>query len=70
MSSTPRGMGRGYDGIYHVFSEIFLGLDTWELFGTLLYITSAFLARKDQGFAALVGILVALFWMVFFSMYL
>ena len=45
--------------IMHFLSH-FQGLDTWELFGTSLYITSAFLDKERPGFAALFGILVAL----------
>ena len=42
----------GLSCLYHVFSESFLGLDTWELFGTLLYIISAFLAKERPGFCS------------------
>ena len=61
MSSTPRGKGIGLACLYYVISKSFSGLDTWDCFGISLYILSLhFWLRKDQGFAALVGIHVAL----------
>ena len=61
MSSTPGGKGVGWASLYHVISKSFSGLDTWDCFGISLYILSLhFWLRKDQGFAALFGIHVAL----------
>ena len=62
MSSTPRGKGMGWASLYHVIPKSFSGLDTRDCFGISLYILSLhFWLRKDQGFAALFGIHVALF---------
>ena len=59
MSSTPRDKGMGWASIYHVIPKSFS--DTRDFFGISLYILSLhFWLRKDQGFAALFGIHVAL----------
>ena len=56
MSSTPRGKGMGWAS-----PKSFSGLDTRDCFGISLYILSMhFWLRKDQAFAALFGIHVAL----------
>ena len=61
MCSTPRGKGMGWASLYHVIPKSFSGLDTWDCFGISLYILSLhFWLRKDQGFATLFGIHVAL----------
>ena len=61
MSSTPRGMGRGQAGLYYVFSESFSGLDIWDCIGLHCTFILQFWQRNRTGFAALFGILVALF---------
>ena len=61
MRSTPRGKGMGWASLYHVIPKSFSGLDSWEKLGTLLYIHFCIFGKgKTRGFAALVGILVAL----------
>ena len=63
MSSTPRVMGMGWAGLYHVFSESFSkGGTGWTLGKSLAphcISIFSFWQRKDQSFAALVEILVA-----------
>ena len=64
MSSTPRGKWIGLACLHHVIPKSFSGLDAWDCFGISFYILSLhFWLRKDQGFAALFRIHVALcFW--------
>ena len=55
MSSTPRGMGRGYNGLYDVFSQSFLEVGLVGLLGkvwhTIVHIFYI-LAKEDQRFCS------------------
>ena len=58
MRSTPIGMGRGYTCLFIVFSETLSGLDSWEKFGTPLYIhLSVFGKGKTRVLQHLLGFL-------------
>ena len=52
----------GWHGLYYVFSQSFSWLEGWTLEGeaiiVLFTVSLQFLAKEDQGFAVLFGILV------------
>jgi len=62
MSSTPRGKGRGWLAYIMYFLNHFQRLEGWTLEGeaiiVLFTVSLQFLAKKDQVFAVLFGILV------------
>ena len=62
MSSTPRGKGRVWLAYIMYFLNHFQGLEGWTLEGeaiiVLFIVSLQFLAKEDQGFAVLFGILV------------